>query len=204
MKESVTVLISLTKLKFSTRMCKSYLRKNSWKKKSCRIHYRDYHHVRRNSHDWTMEYGYTEYAGMDAYPRRALLSGATNGLLFNILTSKEDLDYACKNSLQGYRVLLHTPMRIPRPSQDFFRIPLDQSVVAAVQPEMITTSEAVKIYSPERRECFFPAERNLKYFRIYTSLNCMMECLTNYTLAICGCVNFFMPSKCWFINYKST
>ncbi|KAJ3617442.1 hypothetical protein MTP99_007159 [Tenebrio molitor] len=159
------------------------------------IHYRDYHLVPNSSHHWTMEYGYTANAGLDAYPRRALLAGATNGFTFNILTSKEDLDYACKNSLQGYRVMLHTPMRIPRPSQQYFRIPLDQTVVGAVQPVMITTSDSVKMYNPKRRQCYFPTERHLKYFRIYTSLNCLMECLTNYTIHHCGCVNFFMPRE---------
>lgn len=198
MKGFATLSICLIEAKSSGKMCK-YLLFSSTSLNIVsvfRIHYRDYHLVPNSSHHWTMEYGYTANAGLDAYPRRALLAGATNGFTFNILTSKEDLDYACKNSLQGYRVMLHTPMRIPRPSQQYFRIPLDQTVVGAVQPVMITTSDSVKMYNPKRRQCYFPTERHLKYFRIYTSLNCLMECLTNYTIHHCGCVNFFMPSKC--------
>lgn len=143
-----------------------------------------------------MKDGYTQDAGIyNVYPKRALYSGATNGLSFNILTSKEDLDYACKPSLQGYRVLLHTPIRLPRPSQQYFQVPLDQRIVGAIHPVMITTSESVKKFRPEKRECYFPTDRKLKYFKIYSSLNCLMECLTNFTLESCDCVNFFMPSK---------
>ncbi|XP_063915462.1 pickpocket protein 28-like [Zophobas morio] len=159
------------------------------------IHYKHYHQIPRSAHQWNMEDGYTDDSGVDAYPRRALLAGATNGFTFNIITSKQDLDYACKTSLQGYRVVLHTPMRLPRPSQQYFRIPLDQNVLGAVQPVMITTSESIKLYNPRRRQCYFITERYLKYFKIYTALNCLMECLTNYTLHVCGCVNFFMPRE---------
>ncbi|RZC36788.1 pickpocket protein 28 [Asbolus verrucosus] len=159
------------------------------------IHYQNYHQIPYRSTNWSLEHGYAKDAGISTYPKRALLAGATNGLRFKILTPKVDLDYACKDSLQGYKVLLHTAMRMPRPSQQYFRIPLDQSVVGAVQPVMITTSESVKVYNPKKRECYFPSERHLKYFKIYTSLNCMMECLTNYTFDNCGCVNFFMPRE---------
>nr|CAI5820363.1 unnamed protein product [Callosobruchus analis] len=60
---------------------------------------------------------------------------------------------------------------------------------------MILTSTSVKMYNPKNRECYFPHEKTLKYFKIYTSMNCKLECLTNYTLYYCGCVNYFMPSK---------
>ncbi|RZC41681.1 ASC domain containing protein [Asbolus verrucosus] len=162
------------------------------------VHYKEYHHVRESiaeSDKWSLQNGYTEDAGLDAYPTRAYLSGANNGFSFNILTSKKDLDYACKNSLQGYRVLLHAPMTIPRPSQKYFRIPLDQNVVAGVQPVMISTSDTIKAYKPQRRKCYFSEERQLQYFKNYTASNCNLECLTNYTLNICGCVNFFMPRE---------
>lgn len=58
---------------------------------------------------------------------------------------------------------------------------------------MITTSEAVQNYDSSRRECYFPHERTLKFFKIYSSLNCKLECLANYTYYYCGCVSFFMP-----------
>ncbi|KAG5860729.1 Epithelial sodium channel, partial [Gonioctena quinquepunctata] len=60
---------------------------------------------------------------------------------------------------------------------------------------MMTTADSVKLYDPKRRECYFSSEKYLKYFKVYTANNCKMECLANYTKALCRCVNFFMPSK---------
>ncbi|RZB38943.1 ASC domain containing protein [Asbolus verrucosus] len=95
------------------------------------IHHKDYHRF-PNTINWSLEGGYTEGAGVNAYPDRAYLTGATKGFSFNILTPNGDLDFACKDAFQGYRVLLHAPMTMPRPSQKYFRIPLDQSVVGAI------------------------------------------------------------------------
>ncbi|KAJ3647269.1 hypothetical protein Zmor_024794 [Zophobas morio] len=158
------------------------------------VQFRNYQRAPRNMSNWSVEQGYAADAGLFPYPARALFAGAVNGLSFNIITPKTYLDFACrKSSLQGYKVILHSPMRIPRPSQQYFRVPLDQSVVGAVQPVMISTSDKVQMYNPKRRGCYFPSERRLKLFKIYTSLNCKLECLTNFTLRTCGCVNFFMP-----------
>lgn len=44
-----------------------------------------------------------------------------------------------------------------------------------------------------RRQCFFNSERKLRYLRTYTQRNCELECLANFTLAVCGCVRFSMP-----------
>jgi amiloride-sensitive sodium channel len=82
---------------------------------------------------------------------------------------------------------------IPRVKQQHFRIPLDQAVIAAMMPTIMSTSEAIKSYQPERRQCFFPSERSLKYFKIYTQQNCQIECKTNFTMQMCGCVDFYMP-----------
>ncbi|XP_063916929.1 pickpocket protein 28-like isoform X2 [Zophobas morio] len=158
------------------------------------VHYRDYQQFLRYSTNWSIEHGYAEEAGLLPYPRRALLAGAKNGFTFELMVFEEDLDYVCKaDALQGYKVLVHLPTTFPTPSQEYFRVPLDQKVIAAIQPSMITTSESVRAYNQERRRCYFQTERNLQYFRIYNTVNCDIECLANYTLDWCGCVNFFMP-----------
>ncbi|XP_068913463.1 pickpocket protein 28-like [Tenebrio molitor] len=144
---------------------------------------------------WTLQHGYDKDAGLDPYPLRAYLAGVKNGLQFNIETPRQDLDYACGDSLQGYRVMVHTPMTIPRPSQTYFKIPLDQAVVGGIEPVMITTSDRIKSYNPQSRKCYFAEERKLRYFKVYSSSNCKLECLTNYTLWFCDCVNFFMPRE---------
>jgi amiloride-sensitive sodium channel len=159
----------------------------------CRVHFRNYHKFNRYSTNWSIENGYTDGAGLSTYPRRALLAGAKNGFSFHLVAFSKDLDYLCKNSYQGYKVSVHPPTSLPIPSQDYFRVPLDQSVVAKIQPVMINTSDSVRAYSKQRRRCYFQSERHLQYFKIYSSVNCDIECLANYTLDICDCVNFYMP-----------
>ncbi|XP_030745254.1 uncharacterized protein LOC115874287 [Sitophilus oryzae] len=147
----------------------------------------------RRNLTWNLDKGYSKDDLLETYPRRASFAGVQNSLEVTMVTPKNDIDHICKDSVQGYKVALHTPMRIPRPSQQYFRVPLDEVVLGTIQPVMITTSDTVKVYNPKRRECYFPPERQLKYFKIYTQLNCNLECLTNFTLQLCRCVNFFMP-----------
>lgn len=163
--------------------------------------------------NWNLDDGYKS-TDLDEYPRRAKFPGVKSALQVTMAAYNDELDATCKDSLQGFRVsliitrlisylmlllqqvILHTPMRIPRPSSQYFRIPLDEAVLGSVQPSKISTSETVKVYNPDRRECYFPSERQLKYFKIYTQLNCHLECLTEFTLKTCNCVNFYMPRKC--------
>lgn len=97
--------------------------------------------------------------------------------------------------IKMFKVLLHTPHSVPQLRNKYFIVPLDSSVTAAVDPHVMTTSKEVQKYSPEKRLCYFSEERYLCFFKIYTTDNCKLECLTNQTLERCGCVNYHMPSK---------
>ncbi|CAF4930718.1 unnamed protein product [Pieris macdunnoughi] len=142
---------------------------------------------------WTLDGGYPPDSPLDSYPWRGSGYGAKAGLTFLLKAHAIDLDYLCKGPVQGFKILLHNPAELPRLSQQFFRAPLSQEVIVAVKPKMMTTSEGLRSYDPDRRQCYFPSERYLKYFKIYTQQNCEMECLANFTNARCGCVHFGMP-----------
>ncbi|XP_063915458.1 pickpocket protein 28-like [Zophobas morio] len=159
------------------------------------LHYNNYHSLTKYRAEWSLEHGYKNSAGKNTYPRRALHAGALFDFELKIQTLDNELDFTCGSSIQGYKIQIHHPAMLPRVKQQHFRIPLDQAVIAATMPTMIQTSEAVKSYKPERRQCYFPSERNLKYFKIYTQQNCQIECKTNYTLKVCGCVDFYMPRE---------
>jgi amiloride-sensitive sodium channel len=143
---------------------------------------------------WNMEQEYLDNSNIMTYPWRALLSGTSNGFTVYLLVDNENIDFMCKQ-IQGYKVVLHSSVRIPRLNQEYFRIPLDHAVVASVHPVAITTSQEVKTFDVAKRNCYFPSERKLKYFRTYSQQNCQLECLTNITLDSCGCVKFFMPRE---------
>lgn len=82
---------------------------------------------------------------------------------------------------------------MPQVSKHYFRVPLLEEVLISVKPNMITTSENLRHYTPWDRQCYFSDERDLRFFKIYTQRNCELECLSNYTLSKCGCVKFSSP-----------
>ncbi|KAG5867983.1 hypothetical protein JTB14_023134 [Gonioctena quinquepunctata] len=156
-----------------------------------RVHFKDYHKAPKSN--WTTDGGYSQYDGTKTYPRRALFAGAIFALEGILTVYDEEMDYVCGSSIQGFKVQIDHPGRLPRVRQQHIRIPLDQVIVAAVSPEITTTSEAIKHYIPKKRSCYFANERQLKYFKFYTQQNCQIECKTNHTLRSCGCINFYMP-----------
>lgn len=143
--------------------------------------------------EWSLDKGYNKDTNMFAYPRRALGAGLKTGLTVLLRANQSDLDYICRGPVQGFKILLHNPEETPRVSQQYFRAPLNQEVIVAVQPDMMTTSEGLKEYNPARRHCYFPGEKLLRFYKVYTQQNCEIECLTNNTLNTCGCVSYHMP-----------
>ncbi|XP_037034176.1 pickpocket protein 28-like [Bradysia coprophila] len=109
--------------------------------------------------------------------------------------AKENLDTSCINSMQGFKVLLHSPDEVPQMSKQYFYVPSSESVMVLIKPNMITTSDDLRDYEPHRKQCFFNSERQLKYFKVYNQRNCELECLTELTESECGCVKFSMPKK---------
>ncbi|XP_074030606.1 pickpocket protein 28 [Leptinotarsa decemlineata] len=149
----------------------------------------------RESEGWTLENGYPKDAPMETFPRRALSAGSSAGLNLVLMAWLPDLDYVCKGPVQGFKILLHHPAEIPRVGTQYFRASLNQEVVVSVKPDMMTTSPGLRDYEAHRRQCFFPTERYLAFYRSYTQQNCQVECLTNITLARCGCVAYHMPHE---------
>ncbi|KAG5867982.1 Pickpocket protein 28, partial [Gonioctena quinquepunctata] len=153
----------------------------------------DYLNSGRSSQGWTLEDGYPKSAGTETFPRRALSAGSSAGLFLVLKTLKPDLDYVCRGPVQGFKVLFHHPAEVPRVATQYFRAPMNEEVVVSVKPDMMTTASGLRSYDAHRRQCFFPTERYLAFYQSYTQQNCQVECLTNFTLARCGCVAYHMP-----------
>ncbi|XP_050298544.1 pickpocket protein 28-like [Anthonomus grandis grandis] len=149
-------------------------------------------YVDNDAVNWSADFGYTDDAGLNAYPRRAFLSGSTNSLQVNLAINNTDLDYGCTH-FQGYKVVLHSPHRYPTLSNHYIRIPLRKSVSAAITPVVLTTSDDVAQYPIHKRKCAFQKDKKLRYFSEYSQMNCRMECLLNLTMELCGCVEYYMP-----------
>lgn len=147
----------------------------------------------RKAEQWSLEDGYPTGAGLNTYPRRTMLTGVKAGLQLDLFVDDDNLDYLC-NEITGFKVTLHHPAEVPN-MDTHFRVPLDEAVVVAIKPSMITTSKEIQSYSVHDRLCYLPGERKLSNYKIYTQQNCMVECLANYTLQVCGCAGFYMLSE---------
>ncbi|XP_031352499.1 pickpocket protein 28-like [Photinus pyralis] len=148
---------------------------------------------RQPNSEWTLEEGYLDDATLKAFPRRTLIVGPNGGLDLTFMTLQSDLDYLCGDALQGYDVILHHPAQMPVAKAGYFRVGLNQDVVAAVKPNMMRTSDELQRYSAYDRNCYFVEDRKLRFFKVYNQQDCLIECLANFTLATCGCVEFYMP-----------
>ncbi|KAH8301008.1 hypothetical protein KR044_010587 [Drosophila immigrans] len=142
---------------------------------------------------WSLETGYDAASDVETFPARVLSAGARSGIFMALQSFKQEVDYACRGPVQGFKVLLHAPDDVPQVSKQFVRIPMGREVLIAVKPNMITTSVGIAEYHPQRRQCFLSHERLLSFFKVYSESNCQLECLANFTLSKCGCVKFSMP-----------
>ena len=110
-----------------------------------------------------------------------------------MMNSLKDTDYTCRGQLQGFKVIFHNPGDIPRFSKHYLHLSLKKDATVILKANLVTTSNELLSYTPERRQCFFNDEKFLKFFNVYTQSNCELECLANFTLNYCGCVQFLMP-----------
>ncbi|XP_061513414.1 pickpocket protein 28 [Anopheles gambiae] len=151
------------------------------------------HASRLRSSGWTMENGYTLKEDLLAYPRRTASGGFKGGAIVLLKMHQQNREYICSGALQGYKVTLHPPDEFPRLSEYHIRIPPMQAVSLIVKPRLLTTQRNLHRFPYSKRQCYFSDERTLRFFRVYNEQNCEFECLTNFTLASCGCVTFAMP-----------
>lgn len=155
-------------------------------------------YVRTNSKvkDWNLEDGYAKSIPLDngTYPYRVHSPGILHGLNVQLRLFERHLDHMCRGLATGFKMILHPPHELPQVSTGY-RIPYQTEFFIAVTPNKIKTSEGLRNYDPNQRQCFFRSERELKFFRNYTQHNCELECLSNFTKAKCGCVKFSLPRK---------
>lgn len=59
-----------------------------------------------------------------------------------------------------------------------------------ITPNVITTDKNLKTLSIEDRVCFLDGEKYLRFFKVYTTKNCKVECFANISSEVCGCVPF--------------
>lgn len=141
---------------------------------------------------WTMEDGYPEDKNV-TYPTRVTMAGRNNGLRIELYTNTSELNDFCLDKGNGFEVYIHNPAEVMTLSSTFYKVNLNTELDIALKPDRMTTVKQLERYSPEHRGCYFPHERKLSYYKVYTLQNCEMECLIKETLKSCDCVSYYMP-----------
>lgn len=144
-----------------------------------------------NISGWNLQKGYTNVDYDEKFPFQSTKQDTLNVIFIQSLNGFE---YKCNWIDQGIKVVLSTPGEALRMSQNYFRMPYRQLHAVFILPELITTTERVRNFKPHQRNCFYDDERQLRFFKMYTEINCEVECLANFTKTICECVKFSMPS----------
>lgn len=143
--------------------------------------------------NWTLELGYND---AETYPHRAYGSGTQFSLQIILRVYRENRHHLCSGSSLGlFRFMFSQPGESLHSLRKYYRVALGQTTQFTINPKLVSASQKTRQYETNIRGCYFNSERHLRFFKQYTQRNCDTECLTNFTLAQCGCVRFSMPSK---------
>ena len=149
------------------------------------------HVIHKKTRHWTADNNYEKTIN---YTVPFRITSINDGLYFGLHTNKSDIDEQCETN-RGYRVILHHPAEVPTLSQRYTLLSSDQNYRFWIKPDIITTSTNLQDYDPHKRGCYFAHEKKLKFYKVYTEPNCRQECVSNYTIKICGCSLFYTPRK---------
>ncbi|KAG5671927.1 hypothetical protein PVAND_002095 [Polypedilum vanderplanki] len=141
---------------------------------------------------WTLDKGYSSKHRDNQNPYRATKH---NRIGVYISLSHENANNPCPIVGKVFRVIFHLPNEIPTIFHNEHFVSYHYQKTFFLTATSYRSDKELRRYSPNIRGCYFQDERKLKFFKSYTKTQCDYECLTNYTLEICGCVRFSMPHE---------
>lgn len=78
----------------------------------------------------------------------------------------------CSGAIQGFKIAIQPPNEEPQLWKNFFYISPGRTALIKVTPKLTITSHAVRKYSPKTRQCFFNAERQLRFYKCNSRFLC--------------------------------
>lgn len=127
------------------------------------------------------------------YLHRVHGTGLHFSLIVGLKMNNRDVDDLCSGPTKGFKIISHSPFESLDLAKKIFFLAPGQAVYSTVSPHLVRTTKSAQQYRSDIRQCLLNSERNLRFYKYYTKRNCEVECLSNYTLAKCGCVHFSMP-----------
>ena len=97
--------------------------------------------------------------------------------------------------LRGWRIIIHSTDQLPSSSDFQFILETWTLVRLKIKPIVLMIDDDLKQWGQEKRGCFLPNEKLLKFFKKYSKRNCELECLSFEILKSCDCVPFYVIRK---------
>ncbi|CAG9810349.1 unnamed protein product [Chironomus riparius] len=141
--------------------------------------------------NWNLSYGY--FDSNHEYPSK-MSDGFSKSLNAILLQDITNMNKDCSIYRRGFEIYWHLPNEILthwHSSVNINNVNKDNQIY--IKTKSFQMSPKLQKYDVKHRKCFFDHEKNLKFFKIYSEKNCLLECLANITIAKCGCVRYFMP-----------
>jgi amiloride-sensitive sodium channel len=101
--------------------------------------------------------------------------------------------YCSSTSSYGFKILLHSPIELPRMRSFGFAVQTGQETRVVIKPLISDASDSIRTVPVDKRQCVFENESKLKLFKIYSRKNCEMECVADLLQENCDCVLYYMP-----------
>ncbi|XP_070504562.1 uncharacterized protein [Chironomus tepperi] len=123
-------------------------------------------------------------------PRRT--AAPTEGLIIKSMNSYRAIKNVLNLNIDGAILFMHDPYELP--TKYATQVPLNcyQTLNMKIEPQYNTIDESLDDFDPIDRNCYLENEHELKFFKVYTKVNCEQECLSNLMFSKCNCVEYFM------------
>jgi hypothetical protein len=94
----------------------------------------------------------------------------------------------------SFQLLLHNPVETPKIADNGMLVAPGREYRMKIKPTINNAAKSLHGVKEISRQCAYSADMYLLFYKTYTQRNCMLECESNYTLTVCNCVPFYLPS----------
>ncbi|KAL7014646.1 hypothetical protein ACKWTF_016044 [Chironomus riparius] len=153
------------------------------------------------SHDFHYQLTYLSHTDIHRNFTRPFRTSTSSAGLDVLMDMESDYDvdvqyysppWISSLKIRGAYLLIHDPYELPSTDSLIISANVDTMMNIWLNPELIKTDDLLKEYSLKDRNCFLNHEKKLRFFKVYTKTNCEQECLTEFMISHCNCVEFFM------------
>ncbi|XP_070491511.1 pickpocket protein 28-like [Chironomus tepperi] len=113
----------------------------------------------------------------------------------NVKGSRCLFSSGCNRDSIQTTVVIHAQHEMPDVRHRKVVINIYEFLKIAIEPQIKITDETLLGLDVDERKCYQPDEKKLKFFRTYSSVNCLKECESSFIMEKCHCVPFYFISN---------